>query len=322
VLTAASGTAGGVGGLAMAGEHSGSPARVGGGARICLCIDDLGLHEAITQAALALVAAGRVHALGGLVGAPAWPSAAAALRGLSPAEVDVGLHFDLTEAPLNARLRRPLLRWIAASLLGRIDRAALRREVHAQLDAFEQAMGRPPAFVDGHQHVHQLPGVRDVLLNALAQRARLPAPWLRCGRPAPRPRGALEAGWGHRLKPLVIGGLGAEGLALRAHRQGLQTNRRLLGVYDFQGGAARYQRCLSDWLAVAAEGDLLMCHPACSPIPGEVLGAARQAEFEVLAGDALPLALAAARLCLRPMSRILADADADADADAGMAIRR
>lgn len=302
----------------MGAEHSGTAAvnvavtatEAGGRSSICLCIDDLGLHEAITKAAMVLVAAGRVHALACMVGAPAWSPTALALGGLVPAEVDVGLHFDLTEAPLNGRLRRPLHQWIAASLTGWLDRPALRTELHAQLDAFEQAMGRPPAFIDGHQHVHQLPGVRELLLDVVAQRARTPAPWLRVGRPAPHHVDALEAGWDHRLKPQVIGVLGAGTLARDARRQGLSTNRHLLGVYDFQGGAARYRRCLSDWLAVAAEGDLLMCHPAHSRVPGDVLGAARVAEFEVLAGEAPGLALSASGLRLRPMSHILADASA------------
>ena len=44
------------------------------------------------------------------------------------------------------------------------------------------AFGRPPDFIDGHQHVHLFPQVRDAVLKVAAEAA--PDAWLRqCGRP-------------------------------------------------------------------------------------------------------------------------------------------
>src|SRR6185436_16082699 len=60
----------------------------------------------------------------------------------------------------------------------RVPRDEVRTELRRQLDAFEQALGRAPDFVDGHHHAQQLPGVRDVMVEDL--RARGPSrPWVR-----------------------------------------------------------------------------------------------------------------------------------------------
>ncbi len=53
---------------------------------------------------------------------------------------------------------------------------AVREELRAQLDAFEEVWGGPPDFIDGHQHVHVLPGVRTVVIEEMARRyTRAPA---------------------------------------------------------------------------------------------------------------------------------------------------
>ena len=57
--------------------------------------------------------------------------------------------------------------------------ALLRTEIAAQLDTFTQALGRAPAYIDGHQHVHQLPVVRTLLLEEIARRYPAAALWLR-----------------------------------------------------------------------------------------------------------------------------------------------
>jgi len=246
--------------------------------RLCLCIDDFGLHAGINAAAFNLVAQGRAHALACQVGGPAWEAGAAELRRAQG--VDVGLHLDFTEHPLREPAR-PLGRLISLSLLRRFDAAALQAEVAAQLDRFEAGMGRAPDFVDGHQHVHQLPQVREALLAELQRRG--PArPWLRSTR---RPRARR---W--QFKPWFIETLGAAELARQARQAGFPQNRALLGVYDFTPG--RFAALLPEWLAAAQDGDLLMCHPSLSAAaPGDHILAARQAEFEVLAGDGMPALL-------------------------------
>ena len=76
-------------------------------------------------------------------------------------------------------------------------------------------------------------------------------------------------------------------LARQARQDGLRTNRRLLGVYGFDGGKRRYADLLQNWLFNAHDGDLLMCHPALDCKEGSPMSRQRRAEFDVLASPKL-----------------------------------
>ena len=275
---------------------------------ICLCVDDFGLHPGVNDAALRLAGMGRVHAIGSLVGAPAWKGGAHGLRRLDAEGLDVGLHLDLTEYPLLPGSRKPLRSLIAASFTRQLDRQALRAEIQAQLNTFEAAIGHGPAFVDGHQHVHQFPVVRAELLAELDHRYGGQPPWIRSTRRAPH-RGAQGAHGVQRanaFKATSIEWLGARGLSALARKLGIQQNRRLLGVYDFQGGPERYRTLLRTWLAAAGDADLLMCHPGIRVNHSDSLNAARDSEYQVLSSPHFDELLQANDIALWPMSQILA----------------
>ena len=134
-----------------------------------------------------------------------------------------------------------------------------------------RATGRVPDFVDGHQHVHHLPGVRDIVLAGVAGAPQSVAVRSTAHLPGP----------GSAVKRAVIAFSGGRALerALRAH--GVPHNTMLLGAYDFRG--ADYRSRMQAWLqAVPAQGGLLFCHPARSGEPGDPIGAARVREAAYL----------------------------------------
>ena len=73
-----------------------------------------------------------------------------------------------------------------------IDRAELAAEIDAQLQSFEDAMQAPPDFIDGHQHAHALPLIRDVLVKAIIARYGAAPPYLR--NPVDTPAAIVERG--------------------------------------------------------------------------------------------------------------------------------
>lgn len=265
---------------------------------ICLCVDDVGLHPHVTDAAITLLQAGRVQAASCMVGSPAWPEAAERLLQLTSGPFDAGLHLDFTAFPLTIPADEWPRVWINA-VLGRMPLADCRTEITAQLDAFERHMGRSPDFIDGHQHVHQFPQIRHALIDVLLRRFPYRKPWLRSTR---------STGLG--LKPLAISHLGGRALLAEADLLALRHNRALIGVYDFKGGPGRYERLLRAWLRGARHGDLLMCHPSRGPVPGDGIAQARMDEFDVLAGEPFGGLLRSRHLRLLPMSRILDEREA------------
>jgi chitin disaccharide deacetylase len=271
---------------------------------LCICVDDFGLHAGINEAALRLAAQDRVHAIGCLVGGEAWGAPwTDELRHLDPGRIDVGLHLDFTEFPLLPRSRRRLPWLIVRSLLHQLDASDIRAEIRAQLDAFEQVISRRPAFVDGHQHVHQLPVIRRELLAELAYRYHGAWPWLRSTRAGPWATSGEH--WRTRIKALCIDMLGATAFEAMVRSKGFAQNQRLLGVYDFKGGPERYRTLMAAWIRSVGHADLLMCHPALSLHESDPIGPARLWEYEVLAGADFAAWLRDAAVALAPMSRIL-----------------
>ena len=284
---------------------------------IAVCADDFGLHDAVTRGVLALAERGRVNGVGCLVGAPSWQSARRELGALAAKGIDIGLHLDLTEQPIDASMKFALPRLIVQALLRRLPEPAIEAEIARQLDRFEQDLGRAPDYIDGHQHVHQLPQVRDALLRVIARGNS--RPWLRSTRRARELQAPSDATLAERLKPRVIERLGAAALERAADAVPLAHNRRLLGVHGFRAdatGAAGYRAWLDAWLAVTADDDLLMCHPA--RWHGEALrnddpiAHARAIECEVLASDWMGEALARHGVTLARLGRLVRSAPAAA----------
>jgi predicted glycoside hydrolase/deacetylase ChbG (UPF0249 family) len=94
--------------------------------------------------------------------------------------LDVGLHLVLTNcgaAPLCARRSSGLLNrhgqflsnaklW-AKAFLKRLNPRAVADEIAAQAQMFQTLLGRRPDYVDCHHHAHQLPIVREALLEVM-----------------------------------------------------------------------------------------------------------------------------------------------------------
>lgn len=240
--------------------------------RIQICADDYGFDRAVSQGILDSIDAGVVSATSCMVLSPAWPHWAPALKertGLA----DLGLHLDLNEFAHYAR--RDLKGWIFAAYRGAVPARLARPWVDAQLDAFEKRLGQAPDYVDGHQHLHQLPGIREALLQALRARYGHGCA-LRITRPR-RWRGAKAA---------LIGALGAGGLAAGARAEGLRVNRDFAGVYGFEA-QADFAALLQGWLDSLPDGGLLMCHPGragATETRADGIRAARVREHAVLAG--------------------------------------
>jgi predicted glycoside hydrolase/deacetylase ChbG (UPF0249 family) len=159
----------------------------------------------------------------------------------------------------------------------------MRQRIARQLDAFEQAMGRAPDFVDGHQHVHQLPGVRDALLDVLAERYGTGSgptmPAVRATVPADRRWSAGKAG--------VLALLGGWWFRRRLRSLGIPHNAGFAGVYGFDAPtAADYGRHMERWLDGSPDGTLMMCHPATALVPGDAIAGQRVVEFDYLSSAA------------------------------------
>lgn len=259
---------------------------------LVVCADDYGYADEVDQGILDLVRMGRLSGFSCLVQSPRWPDAAARLHTAEGADrVDVGLHINLTERLDDDSWVRPLSALIRSAFLAQIVPPALpvervRDSLRRQFDRFFAEFGRAPDHLDGHQHVHQLPLVRELIFALLEEYGW--QPWVRSTLPlitATGAEGSLSAGF----KAWVIAALGGRGLLDRRRRHGLAGNPAFGGVYGFDASEGHYLDLLSAWTRRAPEGGLLMCHPAAPTKEVSMedpIALARVREYRVLSGEA------------------------------------
>lgn len=270
---------------------------------VVVCADDCGLAPGVSDAIIELIAAGRLSATSCMSGCQDWRRAAGVLRTVcAQTPADIGLHLTLTDQAAlspaaglaqDGRLP-PLARLLPQALARRLPRAALRDEIRAQLDAFEAHWGGPPDYVDGHQHVHVLPGVREALLAELLQRYPRGRVWVRdC---VESPQRCLQRGEAAG-KALFIGLLGL-GLRRRLRAAGVPANDGFSGLHDFAPDRP-FRPKMQRFLASLGPRPLVHVHPGrvdAALLACDTLTQPRERELAYLAADEFVADLAAAGL--------------------------
>ncbi len=268
--------------------------------RFVLCADDFALTEGVSRAIVELAAAERLSATGAMTNRPHWRSWAREIA-LHAGTMDIGLHLNLTcAAPLGPMPHLApggalpsLGAVIRAALLSASARAEIAAEISRQLDAFEDVMGRAPDFVDGHQHVHAMPGLRGLVLAELLRRYLGAKPYLRDPSDT---FGAIRARGLAVAKALTISGL-ASGFGEAARSAGFMTNDGFAGVSPFDP-ARDVAADLARFLVAPGLRHLVMCHPG--HVDDELIHldpvvATRPLEHAALLAGALPATWAVAR---------------------------
>jgi predicted glycoside hydrolase/deacetylase ChbG (UPF0249 family) len=262
--------------------------------RVWLCADDYGLSPGVNRAIRALIERGRLNATSVMVVGPAIGrdevSALQAAAAKSP-RCAIGLHATLTAPfrpltmhfqPVDGGQFPAFPKLLRAGLLRRLDPEIIRAELSVQLDAFSELFGRPPDFVDGHQHAQLFPQVRDGFLAAVKHAA--PGAWVR--------QGGRDLPLAQRLgepKALVLDLLSAQ-FRKRAARAGIAFNSGFAGAYDFSKGTD-FAALMRRFLDRLPDGGLVMCHPGFVDdilVSLDPLTKQREREYAFLAGEDFP----------------------------------
>lgn len=254
---------------------------------IVLCADDYGQDSSISEAIIALIQKERLSATSCLVNSIHWPTHASWLKPFRH-RIDIGLHFNLTEGKALSQefidrygsdlfsLKSLMVRSV---LLRRLKVAVIAAELNAQLDQFLAIMGELPDFIDGHQHVHQFPIVREALLKIYQTRLLTKMPYIR----------SLETHGKnfhlfHHFKNVMIRFSGMTQLKKLLQQYNIPHNATFSGIYPFStqiNYREHFMRCLSE----VKDGGLIMCHPGGVGVESRTVDrihAARQMEYGYL----------------------------------------
>ncbi len=147
--------------------------------QLIVTADDFGLSPGVVDGIVDAHDRGIVTATSLMVNAPAADEAFSWAR--EHHSLGVGLHFVLT-------FGRPVgPAWPLGDLVddngdflraesgahAKASQSQVAAELRAQLERFEAHVGRPPTHIDGHHHVHAIPGILNTVIEA-ARRHRIP----------------------------------------------------------------------------------------------------------------------------------------------------
>lgn len=263
---------------------------------ILVCADDFGLSPGVSQGILSLASVGRLSGTSCIMTTPAIVTFAPRLGALADM-IDIGIHLTLTGlAPLGPCPRlapNGRLPSFGAFACGAIAHALpmdeIAAELNRQFDQFDALFGCPPAFVDGHHHVHLFPRIRDIVVEGLVNRfaGRLPA--LRaCDDTASRilARGVAP------VRALALSRIGRE-LRRRAECAGIPTNSGISGIYGFSDRVP-YAALFERFVKALPPYSLIVCHPG--KVDAELravdsLTVQREHELDFFLGDGFPEAM-------------------------------
>lgn len=246
---------------------------------IILCADDFGQSPGISQGILKLVSLQRLSAVSCMVNTEDFPTSAPELAAIK-GQTKLGMHFSLTEGPLLSQPEQPcfkLNKLLIKSHLRMISTSLIRNEFNAQLDHYLEVMGSLPDFIDGHQHVHQFPGIRHVLLDIYKQRLQSHGTSIRSTYPAV----TLAK---YHLKAHIIAISGGMAMNTVLKRKGIPHNHFFAGVYDFSP-QTNYRNLFRQWLHLAPSNTLIMCHPAQIVDVHDPLAQTRVMEFNYFTSE-------------------------------------
>lgn len=268
---------------------------------IVLCADDYGQALPISSAILELIEAARISATSCMVNLPHWPAHAARLRTFH-GQIDIGLHFNLTTgAAISSVFKKhygaqlpSLATCLGRAFLGLLDQATIEAECDAQLDQFVEHLGFLPDFIDGHQHVHQFPIIRDAVVRVFKRRLKGHPAYMRLV----NPRLQLRAFYQKR-KHYFINATGTQAFKKALLREGIPHNASFGGIYSF-APKPRYAQLFPQFLQEISDKSLIMCHPGLNEkSPHDPISKARFAEYEYLKSPVFLTDVEAAKVQLR-----------------------
>jgi hopanoid biosynthesis associated protein HpnK len=260
--------------------------------------DDLGWTEGVNRGIAEAHRNGIVTSASLLANGRAFAGAVELVRTMPG--LGVGVHLNLSEGePVAGRQQveslvneAGMLKSGPESLLLRLARGGhVRDEVEREWDAQIRKVGGAgiqPTHLDGHKHVHMLPGLFELALR-LAKRHGIGA--VRVALESSNLRAALSTGRGHRASVVMKQGVQARGLKLLARDAREQAERMGIATADYFCGIAQTgemtregEACLLKSLPGGTTE--LMCHPGY--VDAELgksatrLQASRQTEVEIL----------------------------------------
>lgn len=135
--------------------------------------DDLGLHKSVNDGIIFLLKERKIDGASLMANGEAFEDAVIQLRNISNPNIGIHINFVEEKSLVSGKLMPKNHRiFFVKYLLGLVGKKYIKEETEAQIKKCIQA-GIRPAFINGNQHLHLLPGVMDIVID-LAKKYNIP----------------------------------------------------------------------------------------------------------------------------------------------------
>lgn len=257
--------------------------------KIIICADDFAQNDAISHGIIKLIENNRLSATSCMTNLESWPEHSLLLKKITT--IDMGVHLNFTHGkPLSKALQKQFKSWpnsilsiIKLIISKQLTLTKLENEIELQLNNFEKYINKIPDFIDGHQHLHHFPVIRQALLKVYLKKYGMldqsQKPYIRIS--------SCNAKINEQfcLKKKIIQLTGSEKLQKQLIKHQIPFNQNFAGIYPFNKKYSFDEIC-SKILEHTKNTTLLMCHPAFkSNDASDPIAYFRYKELEYLISD-------------------------------------
>lgn len=236
-----------------------------------LCADDFGISPAVDDGILELIEFGLLSSTSCMIASLNKPTRFEKLKKFD-GHVDLGLHLVFTDTKPIGRTKKystlvnsdgrffKLFELIKFCYFGQLDRNEIKFEIEAQIQEFINVFGRPPDYIDGHQHIQLLPIIREQLQITVKSYpsikyiriANITDKWI---------WDTVKTG---QVMP-ALGNLALRQIGLKSaqvfSKNGIAHNRFLLGYWNLSSKAS-FAKIFEEYLRInPTSEDIFFCHP-------------------------------------------------------------
>ena len=257
---------------------------------LSICADDFGITENVSSAIIKLIKKKRITETSCIVISNSFKNDLKTLISYQN-KIGIGLHLTLTDFKAFNRLKSLTInnempsfnKLLKSSIIKKIVPKEIEKEINFQIDVFENSLGFLPNFIDGHQHVHQLPIVRDCLIKVIKERYSENLPWIRNSydeifKILKRNVSILKA---------ISIGLFGKKLKMTVKTNHIKSNDGFSGIYSFSNKIS-YENLFKKFILDIKNNHLLMVHPGHSDeklSKIDPVTTSRDIEYEFLSSD-------------------------------------
>ena len=231
--------------------------------------DDFGLCEKHDAIIIDLMYEKKINAVSVLVHGELNENRIKELK-LNKNKISVGLHLNLT-TPLPKIVKTfSIKRLIISNLFRFTHNNEIKHNLSSQIESFKNIFGEFPDFIDGHQHIHMLPGILTNLLTLLDNETLPPKFWIRTSA-SQYFIGFLNEYHNSGVKSLLINVLSWVARK-RIIKKSLITNRDFTGFFNLKAETRKFKCQYKMMLKNLHSNQLVMVHPGSSDSKVELPG--------------------------------------------------